>query len=145
MFIPVNRLESSTVQHSGAAVSRPAGRREFFSIVDLMKCTSYPRVLILIWVFLSAPVLVAAQQAESSLPRSVRSATVTTITSEIRVDGFLEEREWVTAPKIGELTQREPVTGASPTEKTEVTLLHDADFLYIGVLGCSECVYSTYD
>ena len=100
-----------------------------------MNSNSYLRVLILIWVSSPAPVLATAQQAESSLSRSVRSATVTTITSEIRVDGFLEEREWETAPKIGELTQREPVTGERPTEKTEVTLLHDANFLYIGVMS----------
>ena len=100
-----------------------------------MNSNSFPRVLVLISVCVSSPVLATAGQEESSLPRSVRSATVTTITSDISVDGFLEEREWLMAPKIGELTQREPVTGESPTENTEVTLLRDANNLYIGVMS----------
>ena len=63
-----------------------------------------------------------------------KSAIVTAITSAITVDGVLDEDVWHTAPKLGELTQREPRTGEPPTEKTDVTLLHDADSLYIGVL-----------
>ena len=86
------------------------------------------------WIFIAAALLAAAPQQESSLPESNRSAIVTAITSEIQVDGLLEEREWETAPKIGELTQREPATGERPTEKTEVTLLHDANYLYIGIM-----------
>ena len=42
-----------------------------------------------------------------------RSAVVTLISSEIAIDGALEEREWKTAPKIGPLTQREPQPGQS--------------------------------
>ena len=86
------------------------------------------------WIFIAAAPLAAAPQQESSLPESNRSAIVTAITSDIQVDGLLEEREWETAPKIGELTQREPATGERPTEKTEVTLLHDANYLYIGIM-----------
>ena len=86
------------------------------------------------WIFIAAANSAAAPQQESSLPESNRSAIVTAITSEIQVDGLLEEREWETAPKIGELTQREPATGERPTEKTEVTLLHDANYLYIGIM-----------
>jgi Domain of unknown function (DUF5916) len=79
------------------------------------------------------PVLcIAAPQNESSGP--TRSATVLAITSDITLDGVLEELVWRTAPKIGDLIQREPRTGESPTERTEVMLLHDADNLYIGVL-----------
>ena len=63
-----------------------------------------------------------------------KSAIVTAITSDITVDGLLNEPIWQTAPKIGELTQREPRTGEKPTEKTDVTLLHDVNNLYIGVM-----------
>ena len=91
--------------------------------------------VVLIWIFVTAPLLPAAPQQETSLPESRRSAIVTAITSEIRVDGLLEEREWETAPKLGELTQREPATGERPTEKTEVMLLRDANYLYIGVMS----------
>ena len=63
-----------------------------------------------------------------------KSAIVTRIASDITVDGMLEEEVWQTAPTIGPLTQREPRTGEPPTEQTDVTLLHDDDYLYIGVM-----------
>ena len=51
------------------------------------------------------------------------------------MDGALNEEAWRTAPTVGDLTQREPRTGEKPTEHTEVTLLHDANYLYIGVMA----------
>ena len=64
---------------------------------------------------------------------SVRSAPVTSITGPITIDGTLNEPEWKSAPSIGDLVQRQPDPGQAPTERTEVTLLRDADNLYIGV------------
>lgn len=63
-----------------------------------------------------------------------RSAVVTAISSEIVVDGALDEAPWRRAPKIGDLVQRIPRAGARPTERTEVTLLYDKNNLYIGVM-----------
>ena len=63
-----------------------------------------------------------------------RSAVVTTVQSPIVIDGLLDEAPWRRSPKIGEMVQRIPIAGAKPTERTEVTLLHDKDFLYIGVM-----------
>ena len=63
-----------------------------------------------------------------------KTAGVTAISSEIIVDGLLDEEVWQTGPTIGELTQRDPRPGEMPTERTEVRLLHDADNLYIGVI-----------
>jgi hypothetical protein len=74
----------------------------------------------------------AAQQ--NAVTGAARSAVVTAITAEIRIDGVLDEPVWQTAPKIGDLVQREPNEGESPSERTDVTLLHDADNLYIGVM-----------
>lgn len=79
-------------------------------------------------------VLCSAASQQSSSIEPPRSAIVSVITSEITVDGLLEETAWTAAPKIGDLIQREPRTGDSPSEKTEVTLLHDANNLYIGVM-----------
>ena len=62
------------------------------------------------------------------------SAAVTAITSAILVDGSLDEPAWSAAPTIGDLVQRQPSPGQPPTERTEVTLLHDANNLYIGVM-----------
>ena len=81
----------------------------------------------------SAAMAAAAPQTPSIV--SARSAVVTLTTSEITVDGALDEAVWRDAPTIGDLTQREPRTGAQPTERTEVRLLHDENALYIGVMS----------
>ncbi len=62
-----------------------------------------------------------------------RIAPVTFVSTPISVDGVLSESVWSTAPPIGDLIQRQPETGVPPTERTTVTLLRDADNLYIGV------------
>ena len=51
------------------------------------------------------------------------------------IDGLLDEQAWSTAPKIGDLVQRQPLPGEAPTERTDVTLLYDDDNLYIGVMA----------
>jgi hypothetical protein len=58
---------------------------------------------------------------------------VTATTATITIDGALDEPIWRSAPKIGDLVQREPNPGQAPTERTEVTLLRDRNNLYIGV------------
>src|SRR5687768_16873593 len=63
----------------------------------------------------------------------IRSANVTSISEPIDIDGSLSEGAWSSAPKIGELIQRQPDTGQPPSERTDITLLRDADNLYIGV------------
>ena len=76
----------------------------------------------------------ASQQQEVISTDLARRAIVTAISEEINLDGALEEPAWNRAPKIGDLVQREPRTGENPSEKTEVTLLHDGNNLYIGVI-----------
>src|SRR5262245_14879016 len=75
----------------------------------------------------------AAPQEPSSPEPVVRSAPVTTITGPIPFAGTLSEPEWKPSPPMGDLVQRQPNQGEAPTERTEVTLLRDADNLYIGV------------
>ena len=65
----------------------------------------------------------------------VRSADVTSVTSPIAIDGILSESAWSSAPKIGDLVQRQPDTGSAPSQRTEITLLRDEDNLYIGVVA----------
>ena len=74
----------------------------------------------------------ALRQDESSRP--TRTAVVTAVTEPIVLDGVLDESAWESSPKIGALVQRIPTEGAEPSERTEVTLLRDADNLYIGVM-----------
>ncbi len=82
--------------------------------------------------FATAAFAAVPRQADST-QAAPRSAAVTTTTETITVDGVLDEAAWRTAPKIGDLIQRQPEPGRAPTERTEVTLLRDDDNLYIGV------------
>jgi hypothetical protein len=75
----------------------------------------------------------ASPQDTSTPDASARSAAVTFASSPITIDGTLSEPVWISAPKIGDLVQRQPEVGVAPTERTEVTLLRDADNLYIGI------------
>ena len=78
------------------------------------------------------PSLYAGQDQPAS-ETATRTAPVTFITTPVTIDGVLNESVWSTAPKIGELIQRQPDTGQAPTERTDITLLRDEDNLYIGI------------
>lgn len=51
----------------------------------------------------------------------------------IKIDGKLTEPLWQRAAFIPQLTQQEPVENSPATEKTEVYIFYDSDYLYIGV------------
>ncbi len=59
---------------------------------------------------------------------------MTRVTTDIVVDGSLDEAPWRRAPKIGELVQRIPRAGTKPTQRTDVTLLYDQNNIYVGVM-----------
>src|SRR5262245_17965367 len=80
------------------------------------------------------PALVLAEPQASTDGRLHRTARITAITSELAIDGVLDEPAWATAPTIGDLIQRIPNTGEAPSQRTDVTLLRDANNLYIGVV-----------
>ncbi|MGD9344310.1 MAG: DUF5916 domain-containing protein [Candidatus Aminicenantes bacterium] len=73
------------------------------------------------------PFLLFSQQPEELKIRAVRAA------EPIIVDGKLDDMAWQRAEVIGDLTQREPREGEPITEATEVRILYDDDYLYIGV------------
>ena len=54
-------------------------------------------------------------------------------TGTITLDGKLDDAAWEEAPVISDFIQCLPKIGAAPTEKTEVRLLYDDNFLYIGL------------
>lgn len=65
------------------------------------------------------------------------AATARRITAPIHLDGRLTESDWESAPSIGPLTQREPVEGRPASEPTDVRVLFDDDFIYVGLV-CHE-------
>ena len=83
---------------------------------------------------LADPAPSAAALSQDEPGRPTRTAVVTTVSGPILVDGVLDEPAWETSPGIGNLIQRIPTAGVAPSERTEVTLLRDADNLYIGVM-----------
>ncbi len=83
---------------------------------------------------LVAPAASGAALRQDDSGRQTRTAVVTAVTEPILIDGVLDETAWGSSPKIGNLVQRIPTEGAEPSERTEVTLLRDADNLYIGVM-----------
>ena len=73
--------------------------------------------------------------AQSTSSESKRTFEVARATAPINLDGVLDEAAWQSAAPMGDLIQRQPNPGTSPSERTEVRLLHNDDFLYIGVIA----------
>ncbi|MBT5903442.1 MAG: carbohydrate binding family 9 domain-containing protein [Opitutaceae bacterium] len=73
--------------------------------------------------------------AQSSTGTPKRTFEVARATAPIDLDGVLDEAAWQSAAPMGDLIQRQPNPGTSPSERTDVRLLHDEDFLYIGVVA----------
>src|SRR5688500_16862914 len=85
---------------------------------------------------LAVPTATAAPRQQSiSHEPAAKSAAVTSTTETITIDGVLDEPVWRTARTIGDLTQRQPDEGRSPTQRTDVTLLYDRDSLYVGAVA----------
>ncbi len=77
--------------------------------------------------FAIAPLTLAAQTTTGrAMPRALRTTT------EIRLDGRLDETEWARADSITDFTQKEPVEGAAPSERTVVRLLATPAGLAVG-------------
>ena len=51
---------------------------------------------------------------------------------QVQLDGHLNEDFWTKAEKSDKFLQREPVEGATPSERTEVSVAYDETHLYIG-------------
>jgi len=79
-----------------------------------------------------------AAQADTSSPSaaparpSAPSLPVSRATTDIQLDGVLNETAWAAATPATGLTQRDPDEGAPPTEPTDIRVLLGDDALYIG-------------
>ena len=56
-------------------------------------------------------------------------------TGPIRIDGILDEDEWAGAPIASGFTQGNPNEGMPATFETEVRVLYDDEFLYVGAFA----------
>jgi hypothetical protein len=105
------------------------------------RCAGDTLILVLLWIGLLAPGSLGASPQEPVTPqppsdrRTPRTASVTSISDPITIDGVLDEPVWGTTPTIGALVQRQPNPGTEPSERTDVRLLYDDGHLYIGVMA----------
>ena len=90
------------------------------------------RLLLVCLLALVAAASPAAGQDEADVsPRSFRALQLGP-DERIELDGVLTESAWNRADSAGEFLQQEPTEGGAPTERTEVYVLYNRDFLYIG-------------
>ncbi len=78
--------------------------------------------------------IVSAQEtfAPPEQPNIFRSAKST---STIKIDGNLSESDWDKAVPITDFIQKNPNQGSPSSYKTEVRILHDNNYLYIGAIN----------
>ena len=94
-----------------------------------------PRAAAFVFGCLAAAEGTAAPRQQPAAPEITRSAAITLTSEPVTIDGVLDEPVWRTALTIGDLTQRQPEQGAAPTARTDVTLVYDDQYLYIGVVA----------
>jgi len=88
----------------------------------------------------AAAVLLAATAAHAQAPPAFPPPTVPLELRAIRtdappaIDGRLDEPMWTRAPLASAFVQAEPRQGDAATEATEVRVVFDANFLYVGVV-----------
>jgi hypothetical protein len=75
--------------------------------------------------------LSAAAYAQPAEPGA--RAHATRRTTDVAIDGRLDEPAWTSAPRNGGFTQRFPKDGAKATHDTQFAVLYDDDAIYVGV------------
>jgi hypothetical protein len=88
--------------------------------------------VLLAFATLLASALPAQAQTSDSLSASRMQVHAMRCPNAVSVDGVLNEAVWQQAVPVTEFTQRDPIEGAKPTQKTEVRVAYDDDALYIG-------------
>ncbi len=79
------------------------------------------------------PLRSAAEAPAPLQALALRAAGAGGAAAEIRLDGWLDEPDWAAAPAASGFRQSEPNEGAPASEPTEVRVLFDSEYLYIGV------------
>ena len=72
-------------------------------------------------------------QIDSAGADREKTMTATRIDQPIVIDGILDEPQWERAEPIRDFVQQDPDTGEPGSEPTEVRILYDDEFLYVGV------------
>jgi hypothetical protein len=83
---------------------------------------------------ISLALFTPAASSQTAVPEDEETKTVRVVRVAVApvVDGKLDEAIWQRAESIDDFHQIRPGDGSAPTERTEVYLLYDDDYLYIG-------------
>lgn len=77
-----------------------------------------------------------AQDAEIFKPDSVKKTIeATPISSNLRIDGVMNDAEWSKIKSTSGFIQIEPLQGQKPAHQTEVKVLYNKHFLYFGIFA----------
>jgi hypothetical protein len=84
---------------------------------------------------IALPVALAAQNSPIPQPDSLPVAQAARLSGggSIKLDGHLDEPAWAAAPVYDRFTQMDPEEGKPASQRTEVRVLYDDEFLYVGV------------
>src|SRR5262245_57383721 len=81
------------------------------------------------------PICTTAGQIEDKTARAERTLPAVRATGAIKVDGALDEPDWVRAPVAHGFIQSDPREGEPASEETDVRVLYDANNIYFGVFA----------
>jgi hypothetical protein len=84
----------------------------------------------------AVPARAAAQNTDIFPPASIKKTIAAVrIDTDLRVDGVLDEPEWQLTKASPRFTQVEPHQGAPTDFETDVRVLYNRQFLYIGIFA----------
>ncbi|MEJ2238726.1 MAG: DUF5916 domain-containing protein [Gemmatimonadales bacterium] len=97
----------------------------------------FPLLNALLWVALMAPATGVGQSPEQTRSNGGTTSSVSyeisaVPSTDIRLDGILDEPAWHSAPPATGFVQSEPDEGSPATERTEVWIAYDQENIYIG-------------
>ena len=68
------------------------------------------------------------------LSAQTKTATAVRVTTAPAIDGALDDAVWQNAVPIKDFTQQEPIAGSKPSFQTDVKIIYDDKYFYIGVM-----------
>src|SRR5215467_7817446 len=80
------------------------------------------------------PILfLATLYAQTNKPKTPHTLRAIRVSEKIVIDGVLNDAAWMRAPVEWDSTQRDPIEGVEPSERTEIQVAYDDTSIYFGV------------
>lgn len=107
--------------------------------INYLRSLRFAEGIIVFLVFFLIPLGTFAQPDPSNSDTNISGAdsppSVSLVRTDLppKIDGLLTDSSWSGAPVISNFTQVRPNEGQVPSEKTEIRILYDSHFIYVGV------------